>query len=581
MRGPLHHAALALLAFLTSADVAHGFTPTADNRYIQAIPGFPTSMLTAAPFQPFDASLQIIVFGVQLGGASQQSSILVDGIVGGGGAAAGTTDAFPVPTSAASVLDVHFDLAESSVFSLSASVAAVPPLPGGGFFQLERTAPSPGTFVTLGGVGEFDQRVAMSPGSYRLQAAASGGGNTGGSFDFDFRLVCASASPQDSDADDFVDACDICPLDFDPSQQDSDHDGIGDVCDAPEVIEQILDPAVYAALGPTRAALAADGTAYVVSATNNRIFRIPPPVGPANELWRGSFYAANVSDVAIGPDGFVYTAGGNSAKCYRIDPITGAATLVIGPTGDGVGHPLTWANRVAVALDGRVFVSGRDSQNVFEIAVGGEITLVIGPSGNGSTALGQPRALEVDAAGNLYVLASNSNGSRLFRVTPAHQIQLVLDPFSFLNSGNDLALGPDGSIYIAGDGIFARRPSGALEVVLPLSDPLNAVALDVDASGVVHAVDQLGSEGFRITPAGQLGPLIDPDGDGQGHPLQSASDVVVSDGPEKRIVVVGTLSNNAFLITDVSSAVVPLFGPAAWVALSLALLGGASLARRR
>ncbi|HVH16740.1 MAG TPA: hypothetical protein VNF72_00445, partial [Myxococcota bacterium] len=276
MRGPRHRAALALLAILTSADVARAFTPTADNRYIQAIPG-PVPMRTAVPFQPFDESLQIIVLGVQLGGAAQKSSIPADGIVGAGGAAAGTSPSSPFPPSAASVLDVHFDLAESSVFSLSASVSLVQSLPGGGFFQLERTAPSPSTFVSLSGVGEFDQRVAMPPGSYRLRASAQGGGNTGGSFDFDFRLVCASASPQDSDADEFDDACDLCPLDFDPGQEDSDYDGIGDACDVPEVIEQILDPTVYAVLGPTRAALAPDGTAYVVSATNSRIFQIPPP----------------------------------------------------------------------------------------------------------------------------------------------------------------------------------------------------------------------------------------------------------------------------------------------------------------
>ena len=579
MRGPLHRAALALLAILPSADVAHAFTPTADNRYVQAFPG-PVSMRTAVPFQPFDESLQIIVFGVGLGGAAQKSSFLSDGIVGEGGAAAGTSSP-PVPAGAASVLDVHFDLAESSVFQLSASVSEIEFIPGGGFFQLERTAPSAGTFVTLNGVGEFRQRVALSAGSHRLRASASGSGNTGGSWDFDFRLVCASASPQDGDADSFVDACDVCPLDFDPGQEDTDDDGIGDACDVPELIEQILDPTVYAVLGPTRAALAPDGTVYVVSATNSRIFQIPPPPGRAPELWRGGPLGANVADVAIGPDGFVYTAGGAAAKCYRIDPITGASTLVIGPTGDGLGHALTFANRVAVAPDGRVFVSGRDSRNVFEIAVGGAITLIVGPSGNGSTALGTPLALEVDDAGNVYVLAADSGNPRLFRVTPFHQIQLVLDPFSFLNPASDLALGTEGSIYIAGDGIFARRPSGTIDEVLPLDDPRNAFAVDVDARGVVHAVDQVQSMGFRVTPARQIGPLIDASGDGLGHTLQSASDVVVSDGPEKRIVVVGTLSNNAFLITDVSTAVVPLLGPAAWSALALALLGASALARRR
>ncbi|HVH18683.1 MAG TPA: hypothetical protein VNF72_10315, partial [Myxococcota bacterium] len=161
------------------------------------------------------------------------------------------------------------------------------------------------------------------------------------------------------------------------------------------------------------------------------------------------------------------------------------------------------------------------------------------------------------------------------------QVELLMSSSAFPNgiSAGDLALGPDGSVYVSGGGVLARRPSGTVDVLLASG---NATALDVDAVGVVHVVQSAApTQGFRIPPTGPIGPLIDASGDGQGHPLQSAGEVVVSDGPEKRIVVVGTLSNNAFLITDVSTEVVPLLGPAGWGALALALLGASALARRR
>jgi hypothetical protein len=64
--------------------------------------------------------------------------------------------------------------------------------------------------------------------------------------------------------------------------------------------------------------------------------------------------------------------------------------------------------------------------------------------------------------------------------------------------------------------------------------------------------------------------------------MSGAADVVVSDGPAKRIVVVAAGSANAFQIEDASvPPVVPLLGSAASALLAALLLGAARLGRRR
>jgi len=367
--------------------VAQAFTPTQDTRFIQADLGFPVPMKTAVPFQPFDESIQILVSGIAIGNASQNSSFLADGIVASGGGGAGSVGGFSPSTQ--SVVDSRFDLAQSSVFSLDVTLSSTF-APGDISFILEQTAPSAGVLVSLTGVATLDRLVGMPVGSYRLRAISRGGGGNGTGFGFDFRRVCESASAQDSDGDRLFDGCDLCPLNFDPGQEDTDGDGFGDacndiidpdgdeysnyvddcpfafdpgqedtdgdgfgdacndavdfdgddyantldncpadanpdqidadydtrgdVCDAPESIMTILQIDSFRSV--SRVALAPDGTVY--AAVSPSIYQIPPPAGPQVELINGLPIGAQFADVAVGPDGMVYTAGAMLGKSYRI-----------------------------------------------------------------------------------------------------------------------------------------------------------------------------------------------------------------------------------------------------------------------
>jgi hypothetical protein len=573
-------AALSLLAAVAPADVGQAFVPTSDDRFIHVPIARPSDTLTPVPFQPFDEMLFFLEYGEPVAGAWQVSSLPADGIVGQGGAG---SYSYSWPGLVQSVVDVSFELADPAVFSLRGSLVLEEPQ-ASCTFLLERLTPDAAVLISGSADAAFDELVPMPAGTYRLRADAEVFMTEwgGASFDVDFRLVCSSPDPLDSDGDGFVDGCDVCPLVSNPDQLDSDYDGRGDACDDPEVITQILDAEGRNLYNPTRVALAADGTVYVVAASSSNLFQISP-AGAVEELFWGGPLGANVADVAVAPDGFVYTAGGNAAKCYKIDPETGAAALFLGPDGDGQGALLEFANRVVVAGDGRAFVSGRDSRNVFEVATDGTVLEVLDSSGTGTTPLGTPTALDVDAAGNLYVLGDDGLSPRVFRVAPDHQVEVVVGTFSLPDGsqGFDLALGPDGSIYVGGNGVAVRRPSGQIDVLLPNSDPRFAYALDVDVRGVVHVVQEYFgiSEAFRITPTGQIGGLMDASGDGLGHPLTVASDVAVADGYHKRIAIVGRQSRNAFLVTD--AIPVPLLGPIPLALLAVAMAAIPAIARRR
>jgi hypothetical protein len=612
---------LGSLALAAISLPAAALTPTSDGRSIFVAQATPTETATPVPFQPFSASRLVLSAGLPVSGASQESSILADGIVAEGSA----FSEFPGLAISESVFDVQFDLTEGSVFTLQGTLRRQ--ASSGISLVLERLAPNPAVLISFAQTVTLDELAGMPPGSYRLRAVATGTSGFLGSyplFDFDFQLECSSPNPLDSDGDGFVDPCDLCPLDFDPGQEDTDGDGfgdacndavdgdgddwadtldncpldanadqmdqdfdaLGDVCDVPEVIEEVLDPdviTIFELHNPIRAAMAPSGVAYVAASSSRNVFRIPRAPGVASELFDAAALGANVSDVAVGPDGFVYTAGGTTASSYRIDPSSGAATLVIDAQGDGQGALLQNAGRVVVAADGRVFVSGRDSQNVFEVTPGGAITQVIGPSGNGTTALGPPSAIDVDGAGNLYVL-SNGTNPRLFRVTPSHQVELLASSgFGGFPSGlqaGDLAIGPDGSVYAGGGNrLVVRRPSGTIETLWSSG---SVFRIDVDALGVVHLIDTATPRAIRVGPDGREAPLIDSSGDGQGNPLQGPEDIVVADGAVKRILVVGRNSRNAFLITDVVASEVPALGPAATGLLTLTLLlTGAACNRAR
>ena len=212
--------------------------------------------------------------------------------------------------------------------------------------------------------------------------------------------------------------------------------------------------------------------------------------GPATEA---SFLG--LSGIAVGPDGTIYVGDGTNSKIRRIDTSgivrTLAGTGVLGFSGDGglaVEARLWRPTFVATGPDGSVYFVDRENVRVRRVRPNGVIETVAGTGEHEwayeegmatETGLWDPRGLAVDAAGNLYI--ADKPHDRIRKVTPAGWMTTFAGGGLPSGSGDggpatearlkkpvDVAVGPDGSLYIADSGyrrIRRVRPDGIIEHV--------------------------------------------------------------------------------------------------------------------
>ena len=186
----------------------------------------------------------------------------------------------------------------------------------------------------------------------------------------------------------------------------------------------------------------------------------------------------NTSYVAVGPDGSLYYADSLTNRVRKRAP-DGTITTVAGNgtagfSGDGGPATAAQLNNpfgVALGQDGSLYISDSSNGRVRKVDAGGIISTFAGgspcpgafpcdgfPATQGQ--LNLPRGLAVGPDGSLYIAVSN-NG-RIHRVGPDGIITTVAGGAGFgfggdggpatqaaLNVPTDVAVGPDGSLYIA------------------------------------------------------------------------------------------------------------------------------------
>lgn len=310
-------------------------------------------------------------------------------------------------------------------------------------------------------------------------------------------------------------------------------------------ITEILDAAGDGAgngLGNARGiTVGPDGSVFVSGWTSNNVFMIENPGQPAQSVQMildasgdGIHAIGRPSDMVSDALGNVFVAGIDSDNVFMIQsPGTPAQVTnqILGPSGDGAGHPLDAPAGLAMNSSGDLLVASSNSDVVFLVSSPGlpsqAVKAVLTSAGDGlGNALDLPRGIAVDGIGNLYVAGVESDN--VFRVTdPGLPTQSITQLIDATGAGTGSAL--DGADYVA-----------------------------VDGQGTVYVTGVNSDNAFQVASP-SLNPviteIIDAGGDGLGNPLDVAATVAVRGSGD--VFVVGQGSDNVFRIQVPPPSFVP------------------------
>lgn len=248
-----------------------------------------------------------------------------------------------------------------------------------------------------------------------------------------------------------------------------------------------------------------------------------------------------VEGVATAPDGNVYIAGDvNNGTIRKVSPAgvvtTVAGTGIPGFSGDGgpaTAAQLNGARDVALDAGGNLYIADTDNNRIRKVDTAGIITTVAGTgvpgfSGDRGPAIAAqinyPRAVEIDAAGTLYI--GDTGNSCVRKVNKAGLIRTVAGMGGV--SGNSGDGGPATSAKLNTPYGVAFDAAGNYYI----ADYLNANVRKVDPSGVITTFAGTGVPGF----SGDGGPatsaqLLDP----FGIVVDSVGNVFIADTDNNRV----------------------------------------------
>jgi sugar lactone lactonase YvrE len=263
--------------------------------------------------------------------------------------------------------------------------------------------------------------------------------------------------------------------------------------------------------GPTGLTIAPNGTLYTTDTQNNRVRAISQSGyvsalagsgGRGRQDGLGTSAQFNfLSSLAVGPDGDIYAAdafqGGELRKITPSGQVTTIAHAASSLCGDIYGAG------VAVGPDGSIYTTNRGYENaVCRISPDGHLSLLAGGSqagyadGPATTAMfSSPEGLAMGPDGSIYV-ADMGNGM-IRRISPAGIVSTVAGigngytdgPASSARFDNPIgvAVSSDGTIYVQELGQRVRKiaPASAYSSLAIPSPPTNLSAAPIDANDIL------------------------------------------------------------------------------------------------
>ncbi len=283
-----------------------------------------------------------------------------------------------------------------------------------------------------------------------------------------------------------------------------------------------------------------DGTVVTVAGTGTSGFT--PDGGPANQAQLDS-PATTITD----SDGNIYISDSGNQRIRKIG-LDGTITTIAGTgtggfSGDGglaTSAELNEPNGLAIAADGSLYIADYANQRVRKITPDGVITTVAGTGDKGfsgddgpatAAEFNNPNGLAIAADGTLYV--SDLGNKRIRKITTDGTITTVAGNGTYGFSGDggpatdaglripNVAVGPDGSLYIAdygnqrirrvgadgvittvvGNGTEGSTGDGGAATRAQLSSP---TCTAVDGAGNLYITDDKNDRVRRVTPGGVI-----------------------------------------------------------------------------
>ncbi|MBN4080473.1 hypothetical protein JYT31_02300 [Beggiatoa alba] len=363
-------------------------------------------------------------------------------------------------------------------------------------------------------------------------------------------------------------------------------------------------PALNANIGdPEGLAVGEDGSIYIVQDDANRVRRIRPDgmietvagVGSSGtglaDLFRGDGGPATEAtlnqpqDIAIGRDGSLYIADTFNNRIRKVDR-AGIITTVAGNAFEGYrgdGGPATTASLynptgVAIAENGDIYIADTRNNRIRRVDSRGIITTVAGIAGtrgyNGdgipatSARLNLPESIAIAPDGTLYL--SDEHNERVRRIGKNGIITTVAGNGSTGFAGDKgpataastddiegIAIGPDGSLYIANDDYARIR---RVRAPLPGFDASD-IAIASKDGGMLYQFNANGRHlrtlntltgamvyEFAYSTTGQLIAITDGDGDITTIERDaSGKPVAIVSADNQRTTV--TVNSNGYLAT--------------------------------